>query len=184
MDPPSPFKSSLLPLHLRAATRRAAIAGSTPPARELISSGSDQQSADGRESVVMCPPVGSAVGRSWSGEPTCRPARPHPTASHTAARPNNRPRHVCLPHRTPPPPSTASGSLLLTRWPASGLPQLGPRGRPASIMGPDVARWWRVALTHKPVADRLDPPPVRPPAAHATCVDIPSFPPTIGVQPS
>jgi len=38
LDPPSPFKSSLLPLHLRAATRRAAIAGSTPPpARELIS---------------------------------------------------------------------------------------------------------------------------------------------------
>ena len=156
MEPPSPFKISLLPLHLRAATSRAAIAGSTPPARELISSGSDRQSADGRESVVMCPPVGSAVGRSWSGgEGTCRPARPHPTASHTTARPNNRPRHVCLPHRSPPPPSTAPGSLLLTPLPASGLPQLAPWGRPASKMGPDVARWSRVALTHKPVADRL-----------------------------
>ena len=103
----------------------------------------------------MCPPVGSAVGRSWSGEPTCRPARPHLTASHTAARPNNRPRHVCLSHATHPPPQPPSGSLPLTPGPGSGSPPLGPRGAPASAMGADVTRWCWVALTHKPVADRL-----------------------------
>ena len=103
----------------------------------------------------MCPPVGSAVGRSWSGEPTCRPARPHLTASHTAARPNNRPRHVCLSHATPPPPQPPSASLPLTPRPGSGSPPLGPRGAPASAMGADVTRWCWVALTHKPVADRL-----------------------------
>ena len=103
----------------------------------------------------MCPPVGSAVGRSWSGRPTCRPARPHLTASHTAARPNNRPRHVCLSHATPPPPQPPSASLLLTPGPGSGSPPLGPRGAPASAMGADVTRWCWVALTHKPVADRL-----------------------------
>lgn len=155
MDPPSPFKISLLALHLRAATRRAAIAGSTPPdARELILS--DRQSADGRESVVMCPPVGSAVGGSW-----CLVNPPARLAAHSPLRhtrqPPQQPPAPCVPdpHRNPPPPQTPPGILLLTQRPASGLPHLGPWGRPASAMGPDVTRWWRVALTHKPVADRL-----------------------------
>ena len=143
MDPPSPFKISLLALHLRAATRRAAIAGSTPPdARELILS--DRQSADGRESVVMCPPVGSAVGRSWSGWtphlPACPPT-PH-CVTHRSS-PQQPPAPCVLqPHRRPPPPPTAPSTLLLTSSPAFALPRLASWAPPASWRRPDVSRWW------------------------------------------
>ena len=152
MAPPSPFKSSLLALHLLAATRRAAIAGSTPPeARELILS-----STDNRESVVMLDQQ-LVAQLLKSGLATCPAHRPHPTASHTASSPPQQPPAPCVPgpHTNPPTPQTPPPILLLTRWPASGLPHLGPWGRPASGMGPDVSRWGRVALTHKPVADRL-----------------------------
>ena len=98
--------------------------------------------------------VGRAVVEVWVGHLPGSPPTPHCV---THGCPPQQPPAPCVPgpHTNPPTPQTPPPILLLTRWSASGLPHLGPWGRPASGMGPDVSRWGRVALTHKPVADRL-----------------------------